>query len=104
MITVVNKKHHLQTPNDIYIGRPEILGNPYPVSMGREKCIAEYRKYFEHEMMTNVMFNHTIHKIAHRASVQDINLVCWCSPLSCHGDVIKEAVESIWKGKYHNVL
>ena len=25
----------------------------------------------------------------------DLELVCWCSPLPCHGDVLKELIEEL---------
>ncbi len=28
-------------------------------------------------------------------SGQDVALACWCAPKACHGDVIKQAIESI---------
>jgi len=95
MLTVVNKRTHIPTENDIYIGRPEILGNPFPVSMGRDECIEAYREYFDEQVQNNTEFKGAVMEIVEREMKGlDTNLVCWCAPLSCHGDVIKEYVEN----------
>ena len=105
MITVVNKKTHSPTPNDIYIGRGSVLGNKFtsiPLKntkaevqcKSREESIEKYKDWLIEEINSGnkqirIMMN-TIYKLAKK---EDVNLVCYCKPLSCHGDVIKEIIE-----------
>jgi uncharacterized protein YeaO (DUF488 family) len=95
---VVNK-HHPGTKGE-YIGRGSPLGNPYPIGQfgTRDECIAEYEKHIIEEIKLG---NHAIHKELKRlhaiAQTQPVNLMCFCAPLKCHGEVIKNILE----GKYN---
>jgi hypothetical protein len=73
---------------DVYIGRPSIWGNPfshhvrtkaqYQVAT-REEAIQKFEEWFlaRPDMVSRA-------RVELRAKV----LGCWCSPLSCHGDVL----------------
>jgi len=111
-INVVNKHQHVNEPSDIYIGRGSVLGNPFthlPLNKSkaqvqvdsREKAITEYRKWikgkineFDGDVIGELEF------IKKMAINHEINLVCYCKPKSCHGDIIKELVE---KSITHNI-
>jgi len=108
MIIVVNKRTHTPTMYDVYIGRPSPLGNPYSVAtFGRDRCIDLYRDEFEKMISTKANtehFNYALCRIQltkiwdlHRKGI--VNLVCYCAPLACHGDVLKEFLESVISGK-----
>ena len=107
MITVVNKYKHNATSDDIYIGRGSIFGSPYSHIRSkfpeiikyntREEAIQEYKKYFDDIMSScgckHKKFKNAIRDLVVKTKVgEDINLVCFCKPKSCHGDVIKEYV------------
>ena len=103
MIKIVNKHWHKPTRNDVYIGRGSPLGNPYSHMDGtkaevrvatREQAIEKYRTWFEHARMNSVEVHGLLERMvaAHLAGI-DINLVCYCAPKPCHGDVIKEYIE-----------
>lgn len=103
MIRVVNKYTHTPTQNDVFVGRPSPLGNPYSHMentkaehkvITREEAIAKYREWFEHARLNDVAVHNMLNKMckAHRAGI-DMNLVCYCAPKPCHGDVIKEYIE-----------
>jgi hypothetical protein len=73
---------------DVYIGRPSKWGNPFSYldrtlalwkTASREEAIERYEKYLKErpELLTAV-------KTELRGKV----LGCWCSPKSCHGDVL----------------
>jgi len=34
-------------------------------------------------------------RLAELSKEGDLTLICWCTPLPCHGDVIKDALEKI---------
>lgn len=66
------------------------FGNPYPVEKyGREKCIEMYREYFYKKIEEDSAFKEAV------LSLRGKTLGCFCKPLSCHGDIIKE-----WLDKY----
>lgn len=69
-----------------YIGRPSKWGNPFVIGKDgtREEVIEQYetwaRQRFDREDLMELAGN---------------NLVCWCAPLPCHGDVLVELVEEM---------
>jgi len=110
MVRVVNKKTHKPTPNDFYIGRGSVLGNPYyHVDTNhsqalfkldtRDECVDAYERYFTESMDDNDEFSNTIKSLVDKCKRgDDINLVCFCKPERCHGDVIREYLEeTLWK-------
>lgn len=97
-INVVNKRFHTPQPNDYYIGRGSIFGNPYThipsgtkaqyIVKDRDTACECYKTYFENsEELTNALFTQLVpFAIKHN---WNINLVCYCAPLRCHGDYIR---------------
>lgn len=84
--SVVNK---YRDKYDVYIGRPSIFGNPFSVKeYGREGCIARYKEYFYKRIKEDVKFKEAVLKL------KDKTLGCFCKPLACHGDVIKEYLDN----------
>jgi hypothetical protein len=66
------------------------FGNPYPVAKyGREKCIELYRQYFYERIESDVKFREAV------LSLKGKRLGCFCKPLACHGDIIKEWLDNI---------
>lgn len=65
------------------------FGNPFPVEKyGREKCIEMYREYFYNKIDSDPQFKQAV------LSLQGKTLGCFCKPLACHGDVIKEYLDT----------
>lgn len=106
MIRVVNKSKHSPTGNDIYIGRGSILGNPYTCKelsntkalyqcSSREESIESYKIYLLDKISEkNIEICDIMNKIYKQALIGDVNLICYCKPNDCHGDIIKEIIES----------
>lgn len=73
--------------NAVAITRRTIWGNPYRIGVDgtREQVIAKYRELVERndELRT---------KIQHELYGRD--LMCYCRPWACHGDVILEIANS----------
>lgn len=103
MINIVNKHVAEVTKDDIYIGRGSPLGNPYSHMQGtkadvvvatREAAIEAYERLLRHHIETGtkpVMAE--LNKIAHREmDGKNTNLVCFCVPHACHGEVIKKII------------
>jgi hypothetical protein len=82
MPRVLNKHRQPISKNTIFIGRPSKWGNPFIIGRhgDRAQVVAAYRNYIEH--------NPQLKKDLHELKGKD--LVCYCSPLPCHGDVLLE--------------
>jgi len=104
MITVVNKHRHVPTENDEYIGRGSCLGNPYTSLMiktkakyvceSREESIKKCDFYLREKIrLKDPEICAALNKIYLKAKKGDVNLVCFCAPKSCHGDIIKKIIE-----------
>lgn len=87
MPKVLNKR--FKQEDGVYIGRPSVWGNPYEIGKdgNRQEIIEKYKLYLESRP-------DLIEKA--KQELKGKNLVCWCSPLPCHGDIlIKVANEFI---------
>lgn len=104
MITVVNKYAHIASANDVNIMRPSPLGNPFSHKHGtlasyqvstRQEAVAAYKKHLVSEInLRNPAILKALKNIQQLSEAGSVNLVCCCKPLACHGDVIKELIES----------
>jgi len=103
-INVVNKTVHASTYKDFYVGRGSVLGNPFTskdlsTSKAKFKCntkaeaIKSYAKYIDEAITDgeNPICDE-LNKIYKAALKEDINLVCYCAPKPCHGDIIKSKI------------
>ena len=82
---------------DFYIGRPSPLGNPFTEGT-REENIEGYRAHFKAALEADpslfISFRFALEAmLASYRQVGAVRLWCWCAPLACHGDVIKEWLE-----------
>jgi hypothetical protein len=77
---VLNKRIHGIPPGAVYIGRPSIWGNPFVIGKdgSRGDVIARYETW----LLGNAPLVDQLHTLAGK------DLVCWCAPASCHGDVL----------------
>jgi hypothetical protein len=93
-IRVVNKKTF--RGKGYYIGRPSALGNPFTMKneSERDSVIAKYKEWFYQQLKNNENVKLEIRYLCELHSRgEDINLICWCAPKACHGDVIKKYIE-----------
>lgn len=83
---------------DVYIGRPSIFGNPYSHQdseiaefkvSSRTEAIARFKTYFDERLDSDLEFRKQVRALKGK------RLVCWCSPLRCHGDIIAKYVDSL---------
>jgi len=80
----------------IYIGRPSLLGNPFPmrVESDRQKVVESYKKWLWSQLQTETELKLEIEKLAVQyVQGKDLKLDCFCSPKACHGDVLKSCIE-----------
>lgn len=66
----------------VYIGRPSKWGNPFVIGRdgSRADVIAKYRAW----IVAQPALMNALDELRGR------DLVCWCAPLACHGDVLIE--------------
>lgn len=94
---VLNKKTHGIPANAIYIGRPSIWGNQFThlnesqakfKVATREEAVQAYAKWLgkseQKEFRASV-----------RQHLKGKDLVCWCAPLRCHGDVLQQVANTV---------
>jgi hypothetical protein len=66
----------------VYIGRPSKWGNPFVIGRdgSRADVIARYRAWIvaQPDLMGAI------------EELRGRDLVCWCAPLACHGDVLAD--------------
>ena len=89
---VLNKYHFKNKPlpeNTIYIGRGSKWGNPYSHLEGtkalfkvesRDEAIQAYKEYL----------NGNTELLDSLEELRGKNLICYCSPSKCHGDILLE--------------
>src|ERR1700690_2591684 len=96
MTKVVNLRYE---PYDTYAGRGSIFGNDWThisnkktlakyVVKTREESIEKYREYFLKRVAEDAEFKAEVMKL------KDKRLGCYCAPLACHCDIIKEWLDS----------
>lgn len=78
----VFNRHHGNAPADaIYIGRGSLFGNPFIIGVDGDRItvIDKFRKYIlkDKELLELAKFE-----------LAGQNLVCYCKPAACHGDVL----------------
>lgn len=85
-----------------YIGRPQILGNPFSHLNGtlakykcetREESIYKFGEYFERldEKSKEKQLIKSLRKLSQQ---ENISLQCWCCPLDCHGRILMKYLQS----------
>ncbi|MDX2503676.1 MAG: DUF4326 domain-containing protein [Gammaproteobacteria bacterium] len=101
-IIVVSKRNNgTKAPGDyrmVDISRSGCLGNPYPETQyGRAHCIELFEQNWA-QFITDPLVKDELNGIYRQVKEgQNIALQCWCAPLPCHGDVIKEKIEAALK-------
>lgn len=78
-MTVFNKRD--PDAHGTYIGRPSKFGNPFVI--GRDGSRADVITKFEQYIRARPALME-----AAKHELKGKDLVCWCAPLACHGDVL----------------
>lgn len=101
-ITIVSKRKPLLKLPSILIDRTTFLGNPFVMGKdgNRKEVIQRYKEYFDYKMCNDPVFRSQFFSLCKFYAHYDrIQLVCWCAPLACHGDVIKEVMLELFRDK-----
>lgn len=75
---VLNKRN---SSKGVYIGRPSKWGNPFMI--GRDGSRDDVVRKFEMYLRSDSVLMEAVKK-----ELKDKDLVCFCAPLACHGDVL----------------
>ncbi len=80
MASVLNKHKHGIPPGAVYIGRGSKWGNPFVIGKDgtRDEVIAKYNNYLKDNK----------YLLGCLSELKDKDLVCFCSPCACHGDIL----------------
>ena len=81
MTCVHNKRAGTAPAGAVYIGRPGKWGNPFQIGKdgSREEVIEKFSAYIacRPELQAAI-----------KRELRGKDLVCWCAPAACHGDVL----------------
>jgi len=71
------------------------LGNPYRLDEGVDRAvpIKQYERRLRVLLQQDTAERREIERLTELARHGDLVLLCWCAPLSCHGDVVKTIIE-----------
>lgn len=79
MPSVLNKRD--PDARGVYIGRPSVFGNPFRIGRDgtRAEVVAKYETWLfsQPDLLSRV-----------KRDLTGKNLICWCAPSACHGDVL----------------
>ncbi len=93
---VWNKRDKNCPKNAVYVGRPSKWGNPMTVKELKrlfpndtqtelqEKAVNWFREYI------TTPFGKPLELMNQISELKGKDLVCWCSPLPCHADILLE--------------
>jgi hypothetical protein len=98
-ITIGRAKRSLGSlpPGQVYVGRPGALGNPFVVGQGgsRAEVIAKYRRWLWARLQeSGTPQERELRQLLTLARQGELELLCCCHSLPCHGEVVRAAV--IW--------
>ncbi|ACK86301.1 MULTISPECIES: DUF4326 domain-containing protein [Methylobacteriaceae] len=83
---VLNKRHGTWPAGAISIDRGTIWGNPFVIGRDgdRRAVIAKYQRWLADQ-------DHLLRRLD---DLRGSDLLCWCAPLACHGDLLKYLVNA----------
>lgn len=89
---VLNKR---VSDDGVYIGRPSKFGNPFVIGCDgdRDEVVRKYERF--------LMGRPDLVEAAKR-ELKGQNLVCWCAPHACHGDVLLRIANEAMKFPYED--
>jgi len=81
---VLNKRTDKIPDDAVYVGRPSKWGNPFKI--GEDGTRGDVIIKYHSRILNILMFQDT----RYLEDLKGKDLVCWCSPLPCHADVLLE--------------
>lgn len=88
---VLNLHKDKISEESVYIGRPSKWGNPFVIGKdgNREQVIKKYEKW----ILSQPKLMNELKELTGK------DLVCYCSPKACHGDILKKLIENNLENK-----
>lgn len=87
---------------EVLVDRETPLGNRCKGS-NRTESVNKHKRWLDKQCETKTPTYKILKKLARRLHMGErIALVCWCSPLSCHADNIKNKILEILRKEYEN--
>ena len=88
-MAVLNKHKHGIPAGAVYIGRGSMWGNPFVMGQHgtRDEVVEKHAAYLRNQVKTGEV------SLQQLASLYRKDLVCFCAPLKCHGDILEKAAE-----------
>lgn len=98
MIEIINLRYNkTENPYDIRVDRESVLGNPFymKTELDRDKVCNMYHNYFAHMLSQNDKpFVNELQRLKEiHEEYNKLNLFCWCAPIRCHAETIKNWLE-----------
>lgn len=84
-IIVRNRAHYIGPGIEVY--RPHLFSNPYHIGPdgSRNEVIQKFKNYFDEKLQNSVLYQDTmIQYLYNLKRDKRLNLICCCSPLTCH--------------------
>ena len=99
MIKIINKKFSRADKHTFFCGRPSPLGNPWELKSedDRDRVIAEYKIWIEDQLEKGNprVMSALLEILNHHKEHGQVTLQCYCYPLNCHCNVIKDILEKL---------
>jgi hypothetical protein len=94
MIKVVNIRNY--KGKMVYIGRGSVVGNKFIIGKNgdRKEVIKKYEIDLMNEDRNSERWKFIEILKSRHVKGENIVLGCYCSPLACHGDIIKKIIEN----------
>ena len=100
MIEIMNL-HNVKAskPYDVHVCRPHILGNPFLLDRtrnSRNKVCDQYARWLHDEVDKLSPRYHELERIRQIYKKHGrLRLFCWCAPLRCHAETIRDYLTGI---------
>lgn len=93
-IKIVNLRHVKATEYDYRVDRNSPLGNPYHISRFafRKTVCAQFRNGWDKMVENKNKKEYFDVLVNHYKETGHLILACWCAPLPCHAEVIREKI------------
>ena len=97
VIRIVNRRNAAAPAEGVlrvYVGRPSELGNPFRIGQHgtREEVIERYHTWLIRDPRANNARKELVRLSELDKAGTKIEIECWCSPMSCHAEIIKEFI------------
>lgn len=100
-VKVVHVRNAQTNQSRVYIGRPSVFGNPFPLhdETERRAVVIQYRDWLREQKANQTKVWEAVVALADRVKQgENLELACYCAPKLCHGNVIASAIASILNG------